>query len=748
MSIKMRLILMSVIIFLSIAILTALGYMGNQRLKNIINYSNELAQLRTLLNVDSALLNMHTQYLLTLQHNPKHPDIVAMHDHPETMHFNQVQQFEAGMVARLNEFVAHPAAKPFLNKAQDFQQKIEVYRQSVAQGLDLFKAVEYDKANYHLLTKMNPQLRDALKATSDFRQDLVKLSQATQVEAEAFVRSQTNLMLFVGAIFLLILGALSWYITRSIQGGISDTVQAVTRIVASMQFDTQLKPRKDELNKLASALNELFASLRLSINETNKVVGAIAQGEFDKRIHSQLNGDLALLKQGVNASAESVAFMMNELELVMNALDQGQFDVKMDERVPVGFREKVEHALENINVIIQDINRVMSKMEQGKFQHRVEVAAKGELDVLKNRVNGSLQALAEAMSEITAVTVAQSQGDLTQTIKGDYHGELRLLKDAINTTVMRLDGIVSVAVEAARIVNENSNEVSQGALDLSQRVQEQAASLEQTSSAMEQMNAAIHNNTEHAQTATELASEMQKDTAQGSQVMQQTIEAMNAIQESSHKISDIVTLIDGIAFQTNLLALNAAVEAARAGEHGRGFAVVAGEVRALAQKSAEAAKDIKTLISESVTRIDQGTKLASASGEVFSHVTESINDVTNKINQIAHASKEQTVGIGQVHQAITSIDSVTQQNAALVEQTSAAAESMRDQATNLMEKMAFFKTTSARQGARPKALAAKVKPASLSAPSEQSLKKNVSADKKPLNKPTAQAAQGDEWAEF
>jgi methyl-accepting chemotaxis protein len=171
-------------------------------------------------------------------------------------------------------------------------------------------------------------------------------------------------------------------------------------------------------------------------------------------------------------------------------------------------------------------------------------------------------------------------------------------------------------------------------------------------------------------------------------------------------------------------------------------------VRALAQKSAEAAKDIKTLITESVTRIDQGTKLASASGEVFKHVTESINEVTGKINQIAHASNEQTAGISQVHQAITSIDSVTQQNAALVEQTSAAAESMRDQATNLMEKMAFFKTTSARQSGRANALAAKTTSPSLAAPikSEKPVKQAM-AEAKPASK-AMPAAQGDEWAEF
>jgi methyl-accepting chemotaxis protein len=174
--------------------------------------------------------------------------------------------------------------------------------------------------------------------------------------------------------------------------------------------------------------------------------------------------------------------------------------------------------------------------------------------------------------------------------------------------------------------------------------------------------------------------------------MEQTIEAMNSIQQSSHKISDIVSLIDGIAFQTNLLALNAAVEAARAGEHGRGFAVVAGEVRSLAQKSAEAAKEIKDLIEESVTRIDQGTRLAAESGEMLQEITGSIDKVTEMINQIATASAEQASGIRQVHVAISQIDGVTQQNAALVEQTSEASANLSEQARILEKDMSFFNT--------------------------------------------------------
>jgi methyl-accepting chemotaxis protein len=239
--------------------------------------------------------------------------------------------------------------------------------------------------------------------------------------------------------------------------------------------------------------------------------------------------------------------------------------------------------------------------------------------------------------------------------------------------------------------------VSRGAMSLSERVQEQAAALEQTSATMNQMSSAVQNNTQHAFEASKLSVEVQTHADEGAQIMAQTIKAMSEIQDSSHKIADIVTLIDGIAFQTNLLALNAAVEAARAGEHGRGFAVVASEVRNLSQKSAEAAKDIKGLIDESVTRINHGTQLASSSGERLKVMNESVKQMSSMISQIASASEEQSEGIRQVHQAITQIDQVTQQNAALVEETSAASESMTNQATELSRNMAFFRTAQGQQ---------------------------------------------------
>lgn len=210
---------------------------------------------------------------------------------------------------------------------------------------------------------------------------------------------------------------------------------------------------------------------------------------------------------------------------------------------------------------------------------------------------------------------------------------------------------------------------------------------------MAEMNAAVENNTDSAEAANNVVGKVQTEVTQAGSVMEKTIEAMNSIQQSSHEIADIVTLIDSIAFQTNLLALNAAVEAARAGEHGRGFAVVAGEVRALAQKSANAAKDIKGLIELSVDRIDHGTSMASESGHVIKDVIKSIDEITGMIQQINSASHEQSEGVRQVHHAVGDIDAATQQNAHLVEQTSNSAFELNSQASALSENMAFFKTS-------------------------------------------------------
>ncbi len=240
-----------------------------------------------------------------------------------------------------------------------------------------------------------------------------------------------------------------------------------------------------------------------------------------------------------------------------------------------------------------------------------------------------------------------------------------------------------------------AGEIAQGNTDLSQRTEEQAASLEETASSMEQLTATVRQNSDNAHQATVLASTASGIAQRGGEVVGRVVETMQGISDSSTRVAEIIGVIEGIAFQTNILALNAAVEAARAGEQGRGFAVVAGEVRTLAQRSATAAREIKDLIGESVTRVDAGSKLVAEAGSTISEVVESVKRVTDIMNEISSASEEQSTGIEQVNQAVSQMEQVTQQNAALVEEASAAAQSMAQQAQSLREAVAVFKVGTA-----------------------------------------------------
>jgi methyl-accepting chemotaxis protein len=260
----------------------------------------------------------------------------------------------------------------------------------------------------------------------------------------------------------------------------------------------------------------------------------------------------------------------------------------------------------------------------------------------------------------------------------------------------QLSGIVSEIQLSAEAITTSAGEIAQGNLDLSQRTEEQAASLQETAASMEQLTATVRQNTENARQANALAGNACDVAMRGGEVVNQVVDSMRAISSSSGKVAEIITVIEGIAFQTNILALNAAVEAARAGEQGRGFAVVAGEVRTLAQRSASAAKEIKDLITSSVESVAKGSDQVERAGATMSDIVQSVRRVTDIMGEIASASDEQGTGIEQVNVAVGQMDSVTQQNAALVEQASAAAQAMAQQAGALREVVGVFRIASAR----------------------------------------------------
>ena len=297
----------------------------------------------------------------------------------------------------------------------------------------------------------------------------------------------------------------------------------------------------------------------------------------------------------------------------------------------------------------------------------------------------------DAMNAALKLTRAVANGDLTKEIKATSRDEIGQLLDDLNKMQFSLRRLIAQIQVSAESINNGAQEISAGNTNLSQRTEEQASSLEQTASSMEQMASTVKQNAENAKQANMMANEASAIALKGGQAVNQVVRTMADINSSSKKIVDIIAVIDGIAFQTNILALNAAVEAARAGEQGRGFAVVATEVRSLAQRSATAAKEIKHLISDSVEKVQGGTKQVEAAGETMEEIVMAVKMVTDIVNEIAAASQQQSAGIDQVNNAITNMDEVTQQNAALVEQAAAAAMSLQQLAVELNEATSQFK---------------------------------------------------------
>jgi len=285
-----------------------------------------------------------------------------------------------------------------------------------------------------------------------------------------------------------------------------------------------------------------------------------------------------------------------------------------------------------------------------------------------------------------------ASGDLTQRVMiaskneiGQLFQSFARMQDSLRTTVMQVRNSVDE-------INVGVGEIAAGNADLSGRTESQAASLEETAASMTQLASTVKQNADNARQANQLAANASNVAERGGQVVSEVVDTMTEISTKSHKISEIVTVIDGIAFQTNILALNAAVEAARAGEQGKGFAVVAGEVRALAQKSAQAAKEIKTLIEDSANRVEAGTQQVERAGMTMHEIVDSVRRVTAIMGEISVASQEQASGIDQVNQAVSKMDEVTQQNAALVEEAAAAALSLKEQSHQLVQAVAIFKT--------------------------------------------------------
>ncbi|WP_377808523.1 methyl-accepting chemotaxis protein [Azospirillum sp. A29] len=374
-----------------------------------------------------------------------------------------------------------------------------------------------------------------------------------------------------------------------------------------------------------------------------------------------------------------------------NAIEKKRMDEAERERLEAE-RRAAEAQRVREQAIGEEIASLIDAVSKGDLDRRIDLAGKdGFYRTMSEGINRLTDTVEAVIADLGEVLAALAQGDLNRRVTRDYQGAFEQVKTDVNTTSTRLAEIVGQITQAAETIAAAAAEVSLGSSDLADRTEQQASSLEETAASMEELGATVRSNAENAQRANVMAAQARGSAESGGGVAGSAIEAMRRIEESSRKITDIIGVIDEIAFQTNLLALNAAVEAARAGDAGRGFAVVAQEVRQLAQRSAQASKEIKGLILDSDAQVKDGVDLVSKAGQALDGIVSGVQQVATLIAEMASASAEQATALDEINSTVANMDEMTQKNAALVEETTAAAQAMSGQATDLKSLVGFFK---------------------------------------------------------
>ncbi len=462
------------------------------------------------------------------------------------------------------------------------------------------------------------------------------------------------------------------------------------------------------MREISLGMNKLLEAVIDPLNMAANYVDKLSKGEIPDEITSQYEGDFNIIKTNLNACGVAIKALVSDGNLLATDAAAGVLTTRADANKHLGeYRRVIEGLNATLDAVVSPLNMAASSVAdiaRGDIPAKITAHYNGDFNNIKDNLNTCIEAINALVDDAQMLANAARDGRVSVRADAESHeGDFRKIVDGMNETLEMVVRPISTVKVAVETINTASREIAEGNADLSRRTENQAASLEKTAASMEELSSTVKQNADNAKQANQLASAASGVAVRGGTVVAEVVETMDAINQSAKKIEDIISVIDGIAFQTNILALNAAVEAARAGEQGRGFAVVAGEVRNLAQRSASAAKEIKELITDSVSKTAEGTKQVENAGNTMQEIVTSVKRVSDIISEIAAASQEQSIGIEQVNDAIMKMDDVTQQNTALVEEA-AAAESLMEQADELMNAVSVFQldeTGDSTQRAKP-----------------------------------------------
>ncbi len=736
-TIKLRLILLVGFMAGVILITNGFGLGGINQCNNSVEslYTNKLVSTRELGNVRDRLVKERLTIANSIIFKDESIKNVELIEKTET-ELNKAWNIYAATPAGVEE---QEIMDKFLGQHKHF------VNEALNPAVAFIKAGEMEQLENHIREKIRP----LYAPMSDSLDKLIQIQERDS--KELYENSQENFkiiaLVLISLVILALLVALisSRKVLCSILQSIRN-VQTVANAIAAGDLNSKIDTSSnDEAGAMMKSMENMRNTLIAFVDAQEAMAKKHADGWIKEQIdETKFQGSYKTLAQSINHLVQSHIAVKMQIVDVVTQYSKGDFKPDM-ERLP-GEKAKITAAIDAVKNSFLAVNTEIEKLAaagaQGNFSKRAdaekfEFMFKSVLEYL----NMYVETCDVGFNDVLRVANALAEGDLTQSITKDYPGVFGQAKVGMNTTTDNLKVLMNGIKETTEVIASSAKEIATGNNDLSHRTEEQAASLEETAASMHELTSTVQHNSENAKQANELAVGATDTANRGVTVVEQVVKTMENINESSLRIVDIISVIDDIAFQTNILALNAAVEAARAGEQGKGFAVVAVEVRNLAQRAANAAGEIKRLISDSVERVSGGSKQVADAGKTMQDIVNSIQSVTSIIAEIASASEQQSAGIAQVAQAIASMDDVTQQNAAMVEEIAAAAGSLESQTGNLSSEMSQFKTGN--DSGNKRSVAKTITPAKSKPVAARS------APVKAVSTPNATFTVGnDDWEEF